>query len=283
MTSRDGTSIGYRRLGSGPGLIILHGTMSSGYNHLQLAEELATDFTVHLADRRGRGLSGPFGRHEGVRTEIEDLEALVAATGVEAVFGVSSGGLIALHASSVVPRLRRIAVYEPPHAADRSRAAALLARYDREIAEGRIPAALVTAMRGAEMGPAFFRSMPRWLAEWLTSRFMASQDGNGGGEYEPMRALAPTLHYDFGIVVETSGRLDAYRSIDAEVLLLGGEKSPTYLRAALRELEAVLPRSCRMELAGLDHAASWNADVGGNPKRVAPPLRAFFSPERSGR
>ena len=58
--SADGTTIGYRQLGRGPGIVVVHGSMSSGYNFLQLAEALADAFTVYLPDRRGRGLSGPY-------------------------------------------------------------------------------------------------------------------------------------------------------------------------------------------------------------------------------
>lgn len=56
--SADGTAIGYQQLGRGPGIIVVHGSMSSGYYHLQLAEALADAFTVYLLDRRGRRLSG---------------------------------------------------------------------------------------------------------------------------------------------------------------------------------------------------------------------------------
>ena len=57
VRSRDGTTIGYRRLGMGPGLILLHGSMSSGGHHVELARLLADTFTVFVPDRRGRGLS----------------------------------------------------------------------------------------------------------------------------------------------------------------------------------------------------------------------------------
>ena len=62
VTSKDGTTIGYRQLGQGPGLVVLHGAMESAQSHTQLAVALASSFTVYLPDRRGRGLSGPFGK-----------------------------------------------------------------------------------------------------------------------------------------------------------------------------------------------------------------------------
>jgi hypothetical protein len=39
----------------------------------------------------------------------------------------------------------------------------------------------------------------------------------------------------------------------------------------------VLPGAERVELGGLDHAASWNSDVRGHPEPVARELRRFFA------
>src|SRR5258706_10345037 len=83
-----------RQFGHGPGVILLHGAASSGYNHVQLAEQLSTAFTVYVPDRRGRGLSGPYGADYSIQKDIEDMDALLTKTGAHQVFGVSSGGFI---------------------------------------------------------------------------------------------------------------------------------------------------------------------------------------------
>src|SRR4051794_14136174 len=59
VVSADGTEIGYELRGSGPGLVLVQGTMGTAYNFRDLAEALAGTFTVVLPDRRGRGYSGP--------------------------------------------------------------------------------------------------------------------------------------------------------------------------------------------------------------------------------
>ena len=46
VTSKDGTTIGYRQLGHGPGLVILHVTAESSHSHIELAEALAYAYTV---------------------------------------------------------------------------------------------------------------------------------------------------------------------------------------------------------------------------------------------
>src|ERR1700761_9796399 len=96
VTSADGTTIGYRHVGRGPAVVVLHGSNESAASHTQLARALASRFTVYLPDRRGRGLSGPHRPGHSLRTEVEDLQAVVAASGAQAVFGVSVAGLIAL-------------------------------------------------------------------------------------------------------------------------------------------------------------------------------------------
>lgn len=60
VISSDGTLIGYRQLGSGPGIILLHGGANASQNYMKLGAALSAAFTVFLPDRRGRGLSGPF-------------------------------------------------------------------------------------------------------------------------------------------------------------------------------------------------------------------------------
>lgn len=279
-TASDGTILGFRRFGSGPAIVVLHGTMSSSANHTELAEALAGTFTVIVPDRRGRGMSGPWGPAYGIGAEVDDLRRILAQTGARAVFGVSTGGIVALHAALAGLPLDRVAVYEPPLFADPALPAATLARFDREMTAGRVAAALTTAMRGAEMGPTLLRVLPRAIVERMAAAFMARQERAPAGPYLPMGALARTLHHDLRIVVEASGPQDRLRSVESDVLLLSGTKSPRYLRAASALLAELLPHARRVDLPGLDHAASWDRALGGRPEPVAAELSRFLSPGR---
>src|SRR5712692_2450682 len=175
VTSQDGTTIGYRQLGHGPGVVLLHGTASSGYNHIQLAEALADAFTVYVLDRRTLGLSGPYSKDYSIQKEVEDLDALLTKTGAHRVFGVSSGGIICLQAALTLPAIHKAAIFEPPLFINGA-PTAVLARFDQEMAQGKVAAALITGMKGAQMGPPIFNVMPRWLLELLTSLMMAGED-----------------------------------------------------------------------------------------------------------
>ena len=138
ITARDGVTLGYRQLGHGPGVVMLHGSMESAASHMRLAQALVNQHTVYLLDRRGRGLSGPFSATYSVQSEVDDLSDLLSATGARDVFGVSSGGLICLQAALSLPAIHRVAVYEPALMTDGTGTdpAAALRRFDRELAQG---------------------------------------------------------------------------------------------------------------------------------------------------
>lgn len=275
--SKDGTKIGYRQLGKGPALVIVHGAMESAQSHTQLGEALASAFTITLYDRRGRGMSGPSGNDYSMQAEVDDLHALLTQADARYIFGVSSGALIALQAALTLPGVTRAAIFEPPLSVNGSASTAFLPRYDQEIAQGKVSAALVTGMLGAQMGPPVFNNLPRWLLELLTTMMMNREDRKARPEDVTWRKLAPTLHNDFALVREMSETLERFSSMEAEILLLGGSASPAYLKTAVDALEKVLPRARRVEFHGLDHGASGNTDQHGQPERVAQELLRFFA------
>ena len=276
IVSKDGTTIGYRQLGQGPGLIVLHGAMESARSHMQLAEALAASFSVYLPDRRGRGLSDPYRKAHIIETDVQDMAALLAKTDTHDVMGVSSGAIIWLQAALTLPAIRKAVIFEPPLPINGSLPTDFVQRYEREIAQGEVAAALVSAMKGTQMGPPIFNIIPRGLLERLTRTMMASEEKNAGNDDVTMRMLAPTLHYDFQLATEMEGALERFKAIRAEVLLLGGSKSPAYLKAGLDALQKVLPHVTRVELSGVGHGATGNSNRGGRPERVGQVLRQFF-------
>ena len=89
----------------------------------------------------------------------------------------------------------------------------------------------------------------------------------------PLADLITTMRYDGRSVAQAAGPLSRYAEVRAETLLLGGERSAAYLKAALNGLEPVLPHVRRVTLPGVGHLA---ADNSGKPQLVAEQLRAFF-------
>lgn len=281
VISADGTTIGYHQLGHGPALIMLHGANTSGLDFTQLAEPLADLFTVYLPDRRGRGLSGPFSKNYSIQEEVADLTALVNKTGAQLLYGVSAGGMICLLASLSLPGIQKLALYEPALLMDGTAHTAWLPRFDQEMAEGKVAAALVTSMKGLELGGPVMNAMPNWLLEALTNATMKGEDKKAGPDDITMRKLAPTLHYDGLLLAEMSGQLERFRAINAEVLLLGGSKGLPFLKPSLAALEKTLPHVAgRIEFPGLEHGGSNNpsqTNRGSKPELVAQELRQFFA------
>jgi len=274
VSSADGTTIGYRRVGHGPGVVLVHGGGQSSQNLMALARALRDSFTVYVPDRRGRGMSGPYSEDHGVRKEVEDLDALLDQTGTHNVFGLSAGAVIAIEAARTLPAITRLALYEPPLEFDGITQTSWLPRYEREMAAGQLAAALVTIMKGTADRTAL-RLIPRSLLVGALTLAIHKTEGKPlpAGVVSP-RDLIPTMHYDAQTVLDAAGPLERFAGLCCEVLLLGGSKSARNLTAALDGLSAVLPHARRVTLPRAGHTA---ADNGGKPDLVAAQLRAFFS------
>jgi hypothetical protein len=204
---------------------------------------------------------------------------MLAHTRATDVFAVSSGALLVLEAARILGAgaIARAALFEPPYYLDPASCRPALQRLDDLMARGRVGTAMVAAMKASEMGPPFLRKVPTMLLAPMVTMAMRGEARKPAGEYILMADLARTLHYDFTAVVEAAGSPERFETIDTQVLLMSASRSPRYLAAALDTLEKRLPHVSRVQFAGLDHAASWNSDRGGNPRPVADALSSFFS------
>ncbi len=113
-TSADGTTIACRTTGTGTGVLVVPGPLEWAADLDDLATALADEFTVHVLDRRGRGGSGPCRAGHDLGTEVEDVRAVLAATGARRLVGISSGAVIALQVALRVPGITHVVAYEPP-------------------------------------------------------------------------------------------------------------------------------------------------------------------------
>jgi len=203
VESKDGTTIGYRQLGRGPGLVLIHGGMMAAHSFMKLATALSDDFTVFIPDRRGRGSSGSFGRDYGLRKEVEDVAAIIDRTGAHCVFGLSSGAIIALESALQLPVIRKLALYEPPLSINGSNPAAWLPRYDSEIAAGNLPAAMVSVSKGVPVSPVFSR-LPRLIGTLLMRLAIPAEAKQTKNDDVSLAALIPTMHSDAQVVVDAA-------------------------------------------------------------------------------
>jgi len=120
--------------------------------------------------------------------------------------------------------------------------------------------------------------LPRWLLLPLIKWYVQKEKQTLGPNDIPMEALIPTQRFDGLLVKEMDGSLENFAGMRADVLLLGGAKSPAFLRDIIDALNHTLPHVKRIEYPDLDHSAPNQSRPNQNgPERIAGDLRAFFS------
>ncbi|MFD6656818.1 alpha/beta fold hydrolase [Streptomyces parvus] len=254
ILSTDGTPIAYRRQGEGPPLVLVGGALSVAATDAALAALLAPRFTVITYDRRGRGASGDTGRCTVAR-EVEDLAAVVGAAGSGAsVFGMSSGGALALEAAAAGLPVELLAVYEPPYTPGASGLrfkARCTARLQRLLAAGDRAGAveLFLSMTGvAEETAARMRLTPAWAE---------------------LEARAHTLAYDDDLLGDGAIPTGRFSAVTTRTLVICGGFSSAPARAATRTLAEALPRGRHRTLTGQLREVA--------PQVLAPVLTEFFA------
>jgi pimeloyl-ACP methyl ester carboxylesterase len=110
--SSDGARICWITKGRGRPLLLVHG---GGADHTRLepfADLLTDSFTVHLVDRRGRGMSGDGATYD-IELEYDDIAAVAETIGHDVtVLGHSYGGPIAIGAAARTDAISRVVAYE---------------------------------------------------------------------------------------------------------------------------------------------------------------------------
>ncbi|MCW3083481.1 MAG: alpha/beta hydrolase [Bacteroidetes bacterium] len=269
----DGTKIGYREIGSGPGVILVHGGLQSSLNFTMLAKLLSVDFTVYIPDRRGRGLSGPYNPNDTILTEARDMLALARHTNTEYIFGLSSGAILTLQAAVLEPVFKKIALYEPPIPLNEHPFKKMGIDYEAAMSKGNFGKAFITIVKGTG-DTSFFGMLPGFITVPLVNMLMKAQLKNPKEDELPLQELVSTFHYDRMIVKDSLPLLEKAKNISAEVLLLGGAKSQAYFIPVLEQLQRKIPNARRMAFEKLGHLG---ADNSGTPEKVANELQKFFN------
>ncbi|MGW2693948.1 alpha/beta fold hydrolase [Streptomyces sp. NPDC001296] len=252
-TSRDGTRIAYERTGQGPAVVLVSGAMSTGATVAPLGAHLPDRFSVIVYDRRGRGGSGDTEPY-AVAREVEDLAALIEAAGGEAwLYGISSGGALALEAAASGLPVRGVAVYEPPFAdygGGQPERAEYTARLGEALGQGRRGDAVELFLGLTGLAPEMIanaRRSPMWA---------------------DMEALAPTLAYDDAVMGDGLVPRERLASVTVPVLAVAGGASPEWLRRAAEAVAQAVPRGTYRTLRDQDHMVE--------PQVLAPVLAEFF-------
>jgi pimeloyl-ACP methyl ester carboxylesterase len=251
-TSKDGTTIAFDQLGTGPGLILVGGAFEQramDSETAQLAREplLAEHFSVITYDRRGRGESSdtlPY----AVEREIDDIEALIDEAGGSAfVYGISSGAALAFEAALALGgKVKKLALYEPPYNDDET-ARQAWRDYRKQLGE-----VLAEGRRGDAVG--LFMTLLGMPADHLA-----------GMRQHPMwpmfEAVAPTLAYDAAAMGEDasvpSERASALRV--PTLVMDGGATEWPFMHTTALALAKAIPDAQHRTLDGQTHEVAASA------------------------
>ena len=257
VTSKDGTTISYETVGTGPALVLVDGALC--YRDFgpcrSLANLLADRFTVYFYDRRGRGESGDVQPYAPER-EFEDLEAVISAAGNDAfVLGFSSGAGLALQAAAAGVPMKKLASYEAPFVGQVvikgkpidavAELKALLARGDRA---GAVSFFMVKVVGGPAFLPLMMKLMPK--------------------VWKQLQGVAHTLPYDTELMRGFVVPVETLKKITVPTLVMGGGKAKPNMVSAVQCVADAIPGSVRRTLPGQTHQVKNEA--------IAPELIDFF-------
>ncbi len=243
LKSVDGTTIAYEKTGSGPPLVLVHGTIDDHTYWEMVQPALAEYSTVFAIDRRGRGQSGDAAGYK-LELEFEDVAAVVDMIDQPVILlGHSYGGLIALEAALRTENLSKLILYEPPIFAGTEEPDDFLleafSKIETSLNEGKNEQALLVFLEILiETSPdeiEIARSTPYW---------------------QVMVNTAPTLPRELQAGVEYKFDAARFKKLAIPTLLLSGSESPIFLKEGIKTLDRSLNNSRVTTLEGQAHDAA---------------------------
>jgi pimeloyl-ACP methyl ester carboxylesterase len=254
VTSRDGTTLAYDRLGDGPPVVLVSGGSVDRTSNAGLAEQLADTHRVYNYDRRGRGDSGDTPPY-AIEREVEDIAAVLEAAGGSAhLYGSSSGGGLAMHAAAAGLPVRRLALWEPPYNVN--------GRPDLPADTASVYRELVEAGRRGDAAEYFMAKVvgmpPEFVAQARQAPWWAQQE-----------AIAHTLAYDATIMGDYTLPVDIAKAITVPTLIVVGGASFGFMAETADALAQLIPNAQWATVEGQAH----NVDPGA----LAPVLKRFFA------
>jgi pimeloyl-ACP methyl ester carboxylesterase len=253
VISPTGNTVSFDRYGSGPPLVLVHGSFTTHETNWQFIKPmLAEQFTVHAIARRGRGETDATRSH-GVMDEAADVGAVLKTLDEPAfLLGHSYGAHVALAAAlEYEQHIAKLILYEPPTAdlpkpeeLKRLKELARAGQWDQFATRFfsdtiQVPAEEIDELRNTDLWPPIVDDAPASL-----------------GDIQALNA------HDFDI--ERVGRLKV------PVMLQYGSESPPDLFLT-KPLSAMLPNARVEELAGQAHEGMTTA-----PEQYAASVSRFL-------
>ncbi|MCX9077916.1 MAG: alpha/beta hydrolase, partial [Candidatus Methanoperedens sp.] len=244
ILSKDGTPIAYQRTGTGPPLVLVHGTLGS-CKRWPVLPTLGEQFTVNAIERRGYGESGDSASY-AVEREFEDIAALVNSLGEGvSLLGHSFGGFCVLEAALLTPNLRRLIVYEPsplPVPGTPLYPDGIIDRYEAMLDAGERENVVTTMFRELV-------GMPPDEIELLKA----------SPTFPSMVAAAHTIPRESRAEEDYRFEPERFKHFNVPTMLLLGGDSPEFFKKTIERWHAALPNSRIVVLPGQQHIAHYTS------------------------
>lgn len=262
VISKDGTTIGYDKIGTGPAVILVGGATQYRGTDQQTPEFgrlMSGERAVIIYDRRGRGESGDTQPY-AVAREVEDIAALIEMAGGKAsLYGGSSGCALALEAAQAGLAIDKLVLYEPPFVVDDT-----WGRPPKDYLER-----LAEFRRNGDKAGA--------LTYFFTASIHMPPEAVEGMKQSPfwqmLEPVGHTIEYDalcMGKEAIEGGLAETQRwnKVLQPVLVVDGDASFPFMAGAANVVAKVLKNASRKTLAGQDH--------GPAPEVIAPVVLEFL-------
>ena len=240
--SLDGSIIGFESHGGGPPMVLVHGSMADRTRWAPVLAQLAEHFTVHVLDRRGRGLSAQETSPYDIAREGEDIAAVAEMVGGDVfVVAHSYGALCSLEAALRTDAIARMFLYEPPA---------------RTPGHEVTPQATLERLRTASLSGDQEAVVEIFFAELIHASPTDIAAMKRAPIWQARLAAAPTIVRELDSV-ERFDLSDRLAQIRVPVRLLLGSESPAYFRPAA---EAIARQIASAEIVSLHGQAHMGID-----------------------
>jgi len=243
VPSSDGVEVSVQKAGSGPALLLVHGSLLNGALAWGgVSPKLAERFTVYAMDRRGRAPSGDAKKY-AVASEADDIASVVEKIGGRVTMVAHSYGAFAtLEALDRLKTVAHLILYEPPVILKPLDNDPVADRLDQALAANDLERLVTIFLRDQIQAPperiAMMRSSPMWPI---------------------VLPIAPTLPREARSVNSYRASAERLAKCKAPTTMLLGSETQGLLRDAAFFVRDAIPGCRLVVLEGQGHGAMLDA------------------------